>query len=79
MAPSYELAIDQGTTSTRAVLFDKDGQADVLKNYAVSQPVSGGSLRRQMNSQVRRRLKVPTTLDASQKMCRCAFFRSAVT
>ena len=27
MAPSYELAIDQGTTSTRAVLFDKDGQA----------------------------------------------------
>lgn len=27
MAPSYVLAIDQGTTSTRAILFDKDGQA----------------------------------------------------
>ena len=30
MAPSYVLAIDQGTTSTRAILFDKDGQAREL-------------------------------------------------
>src|SRR5947209_2093591 len=27
MAPSYLLVIDQGTTSTRAVVFDSDGRA----------------------------------------------------
>ena len=37
------------------------------------QPGIGGSLRRQMKKQVRRRLKVPTTLDASQILPRVLF------
>ncbi|CAJ1341836.1 unnamed protein product [Effrenium voratum] len=31
MAPSYVLAIDQGTTSTRAILFDKNGQVSATQ------------------------------------------------
>eukprot|EP00435_Cladocopium_sp_Y103_P056992 s280_g19.t1 len=37
MAPSYVLAIDQGTTSTRAILFDKDGQVKAIEQQEFPQ------------------------------------------
>lgn len=37
MAPSYVLAIDQGTTSTRAILFDKDGQPRAMEQQEFPQ------------------------------------------
>eukprot|EP00439_Symbiodinium_sp_Y106_P046024 s1761_g5.t2 len=37
MAPSYVLAIDQGTTSTRAILFDKDGQPKAMEQQEFPQ------------------------------------------
>ena len=37
MAPSYVLAIDQGTTSTRAILFDKDGQVKAMEQQEFPQ------------------------------------------
>eukprot|EP00931_Biecheleriopsis_adriatica_P004489 TRINITY_DN106147_c0_g1_i1.p1 TRINITY_DN106147_c0_g1~~TRINITY_DN106147_c0_g1_i1.p1 ORF type:complete len:654 (+),score=142.53 TRINITY_DN106147_c0_g1_i1:55-1962(+) len=37
MAPSYILAIDQGTTSSRAILFDKDGQVKTMQQQEFPQ------------------------------------------
>ncbi|CAK9065246.1 unnamed protein product [Durusdinium trenchii] len=37
MAPSYVLAIDQGTASTRAILFDKDGQVKAMEQQEFPQ------------------------------------------
>ncbi|CAE8659537.1 unnamed protein product, partial [Polarella glacialis] len=37
MAPSYVMAIDQGTTSNRAILFDKDGQMKAMEQQEFPQ------------------------------------------
>ena len=41
MAPTYILAIDQGTTSSRAILFDRDGEPAGVGAGGIAPALSG--------------------------------------